>query len=264
MFELHYEPFIINDKLKAWKIAAVPWDTETFGFGVSVLSPFYDEVFTDKFTSLENALEAYSKSKQVRMITASIPAMQVEMSLLLQKAGFHLIDTALSVCYDNLHNFSENSSQRLSLAPVTSAEMSLLVDMAGVSFRHGRYHMDPRLPNTLADQRYKDWLDRCHKPDNPQQILTARFDGTICGFSVVEHKAAEGYLHLHTIDSKWRGKKLGQGMIIQSLRYLHNLGANCIDTKISASNLRALNMHARLHGRFITVERLLHWHRQER
>jgi dTDP-4-amino-4,6-dideoxygalactose transaminase len=37
------------------------------------------------------------------------------------------------------------------------------------------------------------------------------------------------------MDSKWQGKKLGQEMIIQSLRYLYNQGARPVETNISAS-----------------------------
>ncbi|MHC5000071.1 MAG: GNAT family N-acetyltransferase [Planctomycetota bacterium] len=263
MFELNYEPFIVSDNLNAWEIAVIPWDTETFGFGVSMLNPLCDEICTDKFTSLKNALEVYSDRKQVDMITASIPAMQVEMSSLLQKAGFRLIDTALSVRYDNLGDLAENNAKRLSLAPVVPSEMEFLIEMAGISFYHGRYHMDPCLPNTLANKRYIDWLNRCLSPDNPQQILAAKIGDTLCGFSVVGCKDSEGYLHLNAIDAKWQGKKLGSEVILQSLRYLYNLGAKSVETKISASNLRAINMHARLNGRFISVDRLMHWHRQE-
>lgn len=260
MFELQYEPFIISDNQKPWKIASIPWDTETFNFGVSALGPSYDEYQSDDTAFLVKALNAYSKDRQTRLIIASIPAMQVETSYLLQRAGFYLIDTAISVRYENLHALSKKDSRRLSLAPVVHSEMGLLVDMAAASFRHGRYHLDPCLPNALADQRYKDWLSRCLIPDNPQQVLSVKIDGTVCGFSVVEYKGSEGYLHLHAIDSRWQGKKLGHEMIIQSLRYLSNLGAISIGTKISASNLKAINMHSRLNGRFIAIERLLHWH----
>ncbi|MDH4203069.1 MAG: hypothetical protein OEV87_09250 [Phycisphaerae bacterium] len=263
MFELHYEPFIINDKLKTWEIAVVPWDTETFGFGVSVLNPMYDKDSIGNPVPLKNALEVYSESKRVDMITASIPAMQMKISFLLQTAGFRLIDTALSVRYENLHAYSDKDSTELSLTPVVPSEMEFLVDMAGTSFHHGRYHMDPRLPNALADRRYKDWISRSFDSRNPQQVLTAKVDGAICGFSVVECGDSRGYLHLHAIGSIWQGKKLGHEMISQSLRYLYTLGAKSVGTKISASNLRAINMHARLNGHFVAADRLLHWHREK-
>jgi hypothetical protein len=197
------------------------------------------------------------------MITASIPAEQIQTSLLLQRAGFYVIDIALSVRYDNLQDILQNKSQRLSLTPATPSEMSLLVDMAGVSFRHGRYHLDPCFPVPLADQRYKDWLNRCLQADNPQQVLTAKVDKAICGFSVVEYKDSKGYLHLHAMDSKWHGQKLGREMIMQSLRFLNDVGAKSVDTKISSLNLGAVNMHSRLNGRFIEAQRLLHWHWKE-
>lgn len=264
MFELQYEPLIISEKLKPWEIAVIPWDTESFCFGVSTLNPSYDVSESVESAMVEKALRAYSKIRQVQVITTSIPSEQNATSFLLQRSGFFYIDLSLSIHYDNLKDISTKSPDGLSLSLATSQEVAGLVEMAGCSFQHGRYHQDLCFPRSLADQRYKDWLSRCLKPDSRQQILAAKFHDMICGFSVVERRNSEGYLHLHAIDSKWRGKKLGTGLILQSLEYLHNLGAETAGTKISASNLKALNMHSRLNGRFATANHILHWHRQEK
>lgn len=264
MFRLLYESLIINEKLEPWEIALIPWDTETFGFGVSALNPRYDEIYSVEVISLENALKNYSKGKRVRVVTASIPSQKSTTSLLLQQVGFRFIGLSLQISYENLDDIPAQLTPELSLVPAVCDEIGILADMARVSFRHGRYHLDPCFPASLADQRYKDWVNRAFNSDNPQQILTAKVDGTICGFSVVENKGSMGYMHLHAIDSKWQGKKLGHEMILQSLRYLYKVGAKTVGTKISASNLRAVNMHSRLNGRFIAAEYLLHWHRQER
>jgi hypothetical protein len=264
MFELHFEQFNIREDLVSWEIATVPWDTETFGFDVSLLKPHYDMKFhSNEANALKDALIKYSQNRHVRLIIVSIPSEQFQTCALLQKAGFRVIDTALGVRYENLHEIIKKDSLRLSLSPAVPDEMNILADMAAISFQHGRYHLDPCLPRILADQRYKDWLKRCHHPENPQKILTARVNHTICGFSVVEYNDSRGYLHLHAIDFKWHGQKLGQEMIIQSLRYLYEAGARHAETKISASNLAALNMHSRLQGRFIAAETLLHWHQTE-
>jgi ribosomal protein S18 acetylase RimI-like enzyme len=242
MFELQYESLIINEKLKPWDIAVIPWDTETFGFGVATLNPYdIGSQYTDA-GSIDEALKVYSKDKQVRVITATIDSEQNETSLLLQRSGFRFIDMSLSVHYDNLKDISTQGPCGLSLA---------------------QYHMDSSIEKSLADQRYNDWISRCLEPESQQQVLAVKFNDEICGFSVIELKGPEGYLHLHALDSKWRGKKLGSGMILESMKYLHDLGAETAGTKISVSNLNALNMHSRLNGRFTTAERLLHWHKQK-
>ena len=51
---------------------------------------------------LKKALEAYSKDKQVQLITASIPSEQNATSLLLQKSGFCFIDLSFSIRYCRL------------------------------------------------------------------------------------------------------------------------------------------------------------------
>jgi translation elongation factor EF-1beta len=263
MFELQYEPLIISENQKPWGIAIVPWDTETFGFGVAFLKPCCDTGdHGNEATAIEKALESFYDVMQAEIITTSVPAEQNEMAFLLQKAGFRFIDLSLSIQYENLKDILAKSSCELSLGPATLGEVEILVEMAGCSFRHGRYHLDPFVPRSLADQRYRDWLNRCLNPENPQRVLAVKHEDTLCGFSVVECRGSVGYLHLHAIDSKWRGKKLGTEMILQSLRHLHDLGSQAVVTKISASNLRAVNIHSRLNGHFITAEYLLHWHRK--
>ncbi|MBN1551224.1 GNAT family N-acetyltransferase [bacterium] len=260
MFELLYEPLIISDNLKSWEIAINPWDTETFGFGVSVLKPLFDSLSGDETASFEKALKVYSDRKRTRIIITSIPAEQIEISFFLQRAGFRFIDLSYKIRYETLKYLSIETPANLSLEQALPEELDTLIEMAGRLFQHGRYHQDCFIPKSLADQRYKDWLRRSLKPDNPQQLLTVKFQNSVCGFSIVEYHGTEGYLHLHAIDSKWRGKKLGIGMIVESLRYLHNAGAENVETKISASNLNALNMHSHLNGHFIDVSRILHWH----
>ena len=260
MFELQYEPLILSETMRPWEIAFIPWDSETFGYGVAALSPCNDEKGAYKAGLLEKALTDYSKDKQVSLITASIPADEYSVSLLLQQAGFCFIDLSLRVLYENFNIDSVSNRPMLSVVPATPEEVDVVVEMAGGSFQHGRYHQDISIERSLADQRYRDWVRRCLDPENPQEILVVKFEDSICGFSIVERKENHGYLHLHAIDSKWRGRKFGAEMVMQSINYLHNLGVESIGTRISASNLKTLNMHSRLKGQFTAADLLLHWH----
>jgi len=264
MFELNYEPLFIGDNPVPWTAAVIPWDTETFGFNVSALKPCAEtEARCYEAAALARALEDYSARREVRAITASIPAEHSVTSCLLQNAGFHMVDVALSVRYRNVQAAVADKSPGVQLHPAVPSEWETLARIAQTAFHHGRYHLDPRFDASLADRRYSDWVRRCLEPGSSQQLLTAAVNGQICGFSVVEYKNSGGYLHLHAIESAWQGKKLGPEMILASLKYLSDLGGQNVDTKISASNLRAINMHARLNAVFTAAEYLLHWHREK-
>jgi hypothetical protein len=260
MFELEYEPLIISESLKPWKIAVIPWDTETFGFGVSVLDPCGFDVNNEELPSLiKKALEMYVLHKRVKLVTTTIPAAQEKLGFLLQQAGFYFVDQALDIQYDCPAESAFLSPERFSLIPALPQDTDLLTQIAGYSFQHGRYHQDSRIPLILANRRYSDWVRRCFSPSNPQQIMKAVFENDICGFSIVECRGKSGYLHLHAIDSKWQGQKLGKAMIVESIRYLYRLGTQRVGTRISASNIKTMNMHSALRGRFVSSDRLYHW-----
>jgi ribosomal protein S18 acetylase RimI-like enzyme len=264
IFDLQYESLILHGKRLACDVAAVPWDTETFGFGVATLRLSCGDCLQDNESfTLKEALAAYAERTNTQLVITSIPSDHKADSLAFQSAGFRAIDMALSVSYESLNGVFGQHPVEISLTPMTPEQADSLIELAGGSFQYGRYHRDTSISDVLADERYKDWMRRSLNPNNPQIVLAAMWQGHICGFSVVENTGTEGYLHLHAIDSRWQGKRLGAQMICESLRYLDGMGVETVRTKISAANLRALNMHARLKGRFTNAEQLLHWHWEE-
>ena len=70
----------------------------------------------------------------------------------------------------------------------------------------------------------------------------------------------EGYLHLIALSPEWRGKGLGVELLDSSLNYLKTRGVELVKSKVSASNMSALNMYSALGAEFMDCEHLLHWH----
>ncbi len=260
MFNVHFEPLPIKNSQTYWETSIIPWDSETFGFGVGTLQLTSDLMLEDYPSRLTEALKIYSENKKIEIITTSIQSNERNLSYFLQKAGFTVIDQTFSIQYHPLNNADWEPTNELSLTMATPQDINTLLDIAGQVFQHGRYHFDPNIDNHLANQRYKDWLSRSMHPDNSQQVLTAKSNNEICGFSIIESNGDDGYMHLHGIEKSWQGKKLGKELILQSLNYLSKNGSKKVGTKISASNIKAVNLHSKLHGIFVDSHQLLHWH----
>jgi hypothetical protein len=260
MFELNYKPFSISSGMEAWKIALIPWDTETFGFRISDLQTATPEDPTVTATLLRAALGKYCQENQVQLITTTVSKEEKIISRLLQEVGFYFIDLSMTVKYEHLEFISAAGLDGFSLAPATSEEFEILLKLSGTVFKHGRYHQDPLFSRSLADKRYQDWLRRTQCPDSEQLLLTARINRDICGFSIVGYKGSEGYLHLNAIDPRWQGKHAGLRLISQSLAFLREKGATTVFSKISACNLAAVNLHSFLKARFVNPQLLFHRH----
>jgi ribosomal protein S18 acetylase RimI-like enzyme len=256
MFELSYDA-IGKDESCSWKAAFVPWDSETFGFNVAVLQARE----SPKNTSVEamrGMIRSYAQARDISMIIASIPGKDKDLNLLLQSIDFVHVDIAISIQY--LMSKFQARSYRIVLREANQKEAGEIADIAESAFANGRYHLDPKIPLSLANKRYKDWVLRTQIKGNKQQLLAAEIEGSLCGFMIHELKDREGYLHLAALMPQWRGKGLGVEIIDSSLNYLKSHGADIVKSKVPASNMGALNMHSALGTKFMDFEYLLHWH----
>jgi GNAT superfamily N-acetyltransferase len=133
--------------------------------------------------------------------------------------------------------------------------------IAATAFTTGRFLLDPRLPAELSHRRYASWV-RSSFAGTAQRVMVAELAGALVGFFIVEQQA-EGrvYWHLTAIDPGWQGKGIGGSLWQTMLRRHAAEGATMVETTISAHNLAALNMYARLGFTFpsasVTLHRLL-------
>jgi ribosomal protein S18 acetylase RimI-like enzyme len=255
MFELSYES--LDHSPASWKAALVPWDSETFGFNVAVLEA--EKPQTDLSTEeLGERVRSYAKARNISMIIASVPGENQPLNLFLQRTGFVHVDIALSIQY-SMSTFQSRAHQII-LREAKKEDVLEIADIAERAFTHGRYHLDDKIPENLANRRYRDWVLRTQMEGGSQQLMVAERQGCCCGFSILEHKKSQGYLHLMALDPEWRGKGLGVEIIDLSLDYLKKQGADVVKSKVSASNRVALNMYFALGARFMACDHLLHWH----
>ena len=258
MFEQHFE-FVTEDSPGSGKIALIPWDIETFGFGVADFKIDYSQESLQNCHQLEGQIEKWAKHHNVELIGTTVAAEDSLKLAFIQSLGFCYIDTTLSVHYKDVQKRRFPSS-RIELLPADKTALDEAVEICGSVFCTGRYHADKYFPKHLADKRYQDWVRRTFAAENPQKLLTALIDGQVCAFSVIQVNGREGYLHLNAVAPKWQGQKIGLGLVASTLHYFQNQGVDVVHSKISASNIRALNLHSRLGARFDDSQILLHWH----
>jgi len=258
MFEQHYEP-VCRDSPRWGRIAPIPWDIETFGFGVA------DYEIDDSNASLQYSprikeyIKSWAKAHQIELVGARVPAPNIRKLYFFQSLGFNYIDTTLLLRYDRVQSATYRPL-KIALTPATEDELEPVVQICGKAFQNGRYHADARIPRHLANRRYQDWARRTFEPENPQILLVARTNGDVCAFSIVQVNGERGHLHLNAVAPQWQGKQVGVGLIASTLRYFQQQGVSYVVAKISAANTPAMNLHSFFGARFYDPQILLHWH----
>ena len=259
MFEKHHEP-LANDPPGWGRIALLPWDTETFGFGVADYEIDTPERERLDPSSICAALETWVRAHDVKLVGTLVPASDSAALHFFDQIGFRHIETTLTVQFNDIQNARYDAPREIPLAPAREPDLEDVLRISRDAFHHGRYHADARVPRDLADQRYQDWVRRTLLPRNSQILLAARRDAEVCGFSIVEIEGDQGYLHLYAVDPSRTGAGIGAGILAATLRYVQERGAGSMRSKISAANVASINIMARLGARFLDPRVLLHWH----
>lgn len=259
MFQINYEA--LQAERPEWgRIALIPWDAETFGFGVADYQFAAEPARPGSPEELKERLTAWSAARGAELIVANLDAEDPRRLLYFQQAGFVYNDTVLSLCYKRLAP-DGHLGPKTPLVEATAEDEPALLEIAQTAFGHGRYHADARFPRELANRRYRDWLRRSLAPGSSQRVLLAKVGGEIRGFSVVQiGDPSAAYFHLLAVAPAWYGSRVGIGLAAATIRYFAEAGAQRVYSKISAANTRVLNLHAALGARFSDPRISLHWH----
>ncbi len=238
------------------KISLIPWDSETFGFGVADYEPADDLGQSPDGSRLRTALASWAASRQARLVTTTVATNQHRLILALQKNNFSYVDMAYTLRYKDLELLDFSSSQCV-LSLAAPEDQTPIAEIAGQAFSHGRYHSDPLFPKELADQRYRDWVRRAFLPHSGQQVIVAKSGDDVQGFAVTQFTGQIGYLHLIGIAPAWGGRRIG--LLPAVLAWFSQAGMREVRSKVSAGNIGAVNAYARLGARFSGPQVILHW-----
>jgi L-amino acid N-acyltransferase YncA len=258
MFEQQVEPLCKGSTIFG-QIALLPWDIETFGFGVADYKADEYEIKSHAPPVFKRAIEHWAKENKVELIGTNISSCQISKLCFFQSVGFSYIDTTLDVHYQNIQS-KNYPSMKVTVFPAEAEDLSPVVDICGRAFESGRYHADTRVPRHLADRRYQDWARRTFSPGNPQTLLVARIDNQVCSFSIISISGQEGYIHLNAVEPQFQGQQIGISTIASTISYLQKQRVQSVLSRISAANAPAINMHSFLGGRFCNPSVILHWH----
>lgn len=241
--------------------AAVPWDSETFGFAIHEVKcePTEAEPLARHLPAL---LAVLSAARPV-LVVAKVPIHAVGLGAVLARQGFYPVETLLEL-HVALPRFKPlvsrlPSSPRLRRA--TEADLPRLRALAAGAFQTDRFHLDANLPKAKADERYAAWITRGLTAGDPVYVYEdAR---QVLGFYHLQGDAHDGTtvrLSLAALDPAHQRLGLGPLMYQAVLKECQTLGYTVAYTHISAANLDVLNLFARLGFAFRNPVTTFHWY----
>ena len=189
----------------------VPWDTKIFGVPVAQIADLRVLEPTQAARDYERFL-AWCTEKQIAFCACRVPAERLADSMFLEERGFRFVELNYLPQLTGLQQL-RTSDEGIEVAPAQDGDRAALKDIATHTFRHGRFHQDPRIDPRLGDRRYGVWLDNAFV-SSTQRVLKCSFDGELVGFFVVEQREqGHCYWSLNGLAPGREGRGLGQARV---------------------------------------------------
>ncbi len=167
-----------------WQSA--PWDTTILGRHVARLDHILipDELRRGHPALVERIVERTRedlKANGIEYALARIPAEDVVLAQAMEVQGFKIVDGIITfACQASTTRPAPIPS--LQVRGATDDDTEAVVTLAGSAFSRDRFHQDPEISDSLADQVHREWARNACLGKVADVVLVAEDDEGICGF----------------------------------------------------------------------------------
>ena len=241
------------------RVYVLPWDAEIFGFPVGAYQPGEATVVRGALAALGERLREWALAHRVELVSSVVPADDRLWRALMPALGFVCVEQTLDLTFRVQAYQAAPPSRPVRLA--TPDDHSQIEEIAGHTFRHGRYSADPRFPLELADRRYRHWVRSACASTNPaDRVYVVGKPGNVKGFfqlRIVEDRAEVGIMG---VTESAKGSSAAFDLMTGMQLDLKALGIRWLTAKISAGNTRVVNLVSHFGYRFRNAQATFHWH----
>jgi ribosomal protein S18 acetylase RimI-like enzyme len=194
-----------------------------------------------------------------RLVSCRLPHDRIVESMLLEECGFRFIEMVYAPEFELASLAADDEPDTLTVTPAVEADLPELLAIAGASFRHERFRIDPRLDPAISDRRYQNWV--ATTPAHPTQQLFVIAEGarTIAFFITESLPDGTCYWHLNAIAPDAQGQGYGRRVWARMVRQAKRGGAARVRTSVVARNNRVLNLYGRLGFSLSQPTMTFHW-----
>ena len=220
------------------KAILVPIDSQVLGGNVLSIDDFSP---TEDFAAFERA---YLESHRPVYVSCKIPLERIADVHLLEDNGFKLIECQIRSRID-FRTWFDTSAYPYKFERVTTADaLNQVLEIAGTTFEHDRFSIDPLLARKISGERYRRYVEQSFAAEN--EAVYRLYDpktGKAVAFKTHRRvDKSEGVFLLGGVHPQCKGLGLG---VINSYSEFNELKQNGFlrgYTQISAANYHVFNV----------------------
>lgn len=186
---------------------------------------------------------------------AKVPVADVARVRRLGAAGFSVVDTNVTLAFDACDNLSQAND---AVGVVRPEERDAVLDVAGSCFRTSRFHLDPAIPDELADRVKRAWVASYFDGSRGLELLVARDGERPVGFlAVLETEDGARAIDLVGVARAAQGRGFGRALVAEFVRR-HAGRELLVGTQVA--NVRSLELYRRAGFGIVRASYVLHRH----
>lgn len=180
----------------------------------------------------------------------------METVLYLQNQGFQVIDTNVTFALNLEQAQAYTTTPPYKIVLAEPQHEKQVHDCAEKSFIYTRYHLDPKVSVSHANQIKAEWASNFFKGQRGQKMTLAMHEDQVVGFcQILEPNPLTRVIDLIAVDENHRRKGLAQAMIMHALN-----GEEKIIVGTQVSNIPSIRCYESMGFQLIKSQYVLHHH----
>jgi len=190
---------------------------------------------------------------------SKIPVVETDIITLIEKTGFHLVDTNITL--DKLVIKKTKLQGNCQLRYATPDDEKQIAEIARNNFQYSRFHLDPLFSKEIANAIKAEWTCNYFRGKRGNAMVVAIIDNHIVGFLqlIYGHQKKQIIIDLIAVNSDYRGKYIATDMIVYTEKNAGEFTDIIVGTQIA--NVASLRLYERLGFKIFDSRYIFHYHK---
>jgi ribosomal protein S18 acetylase RimI-like enzyme len=188
-----------------------------------------------------------------------VPAGEVSALRRFENAGFHVVDTTIGLEVPSAVLASAARQPGVRLAK--PSDRDAVSSLAARSFQWSRFHLDPAVPDTVADRSRAEWVSNFFVGARGDALVVAELDQNVAAFLLLLGPES-GILTIDLIAVDRERRRNGLGAACIGFAAAHFAEARTLRVATQAANVPSLRFYENLGFRTVSSQYVLHLHRE--
>ena len=200
---------------------------------------------------------------QAAFFYAKIPTARVDDVRMLGAAGFTVVDVNVTFEREPAELPDWQAGHGAIIRDLLPADFGTVCDIAASCFVYSRFHLDPLIPNTLANAVKRAWIESyCHRRRG-ECLLVAELDGKVVGFNAILATAINEksvrVIDLIGVDSACQGRGVGRQLVNN---FVHSSAGRAAAVRVGtqAANVPSMRLYERCGFNILDTMYVMHAH----